>query len=492
MENMKCVMTIGSEQRGAGANGTIASSNPFTGRDWATIPWGGQADVDDAVSAARSAFKEWGTTPGVQRGALLHRLGDLIEANADRLAEMESTDNGKVIRETRSQVRYVARTFRYFAGWADKLHGDVVPLDSRTAIDHVTPEPLGVVALITAWNSPLALLSYKLAPALAAGNCAVVKPSEYASVTTLEVGKLAIEAGFPAGVVNVISGDGETGAQLTASKDLDKISFTGGPATGRAVAEAAAATLTPVMLELGGKSPNIIFDDANPERAILGAVAGIFGASGQTCTAGSRLLVQRPLYDQIVNAVAERADAIRLGDPLDPTTEMGPVANQAQQERIERMIQEASAEGARMVAGDRDLKIAGGSSGHFIAPTVFADVDNRMTIAQREVFGPVLVIVPFDTEEQAVEIANDSEYGLAAGLWTENIQRAHRVARQLEAGSVWINTYRAIGAQTPFGGTKSSGYGRERGLAGLLEYVRMKNVMIELSEETRDPFVIKT
>jgi acyl-CoA reductase-like NAD-dependent aldehyde dehydrogenase len=486
-------MVIGGERRADGAEGRMESINPFSGEAWATIPVAGKPDVDDALAAARTAFDgTWRATPGVRRGQLIHRLADLLEERADRFAELESTDNGKVIRETRSQIRYVARIYRYYAGWADKLHGEVVPLDSPTAVDQVVREPVGVAALITAWNSPMALLSYKLAPALAAGNCVVVKPSEYASVTTLELVALTLEAGFPPGVVNVVSGGGEVGAMLTGSPGIDKISFTGGPGTGRRVAAAAAEHLTPTILELGGKSPNIVFADADLGRAAVGAVAGIFGAAGQTCIAGSRLLVERPVYDEVVAAVAARADAIRLGDPLDPQTEMGPVANRSQQEQILGMIDAAIADGARKVAGDRATEVDGGGRGYFVSPTVFADVDNSMEIAQREVFGPVLAVIPFEGEDEAVTIANDTDYGLAAGIWTQGIQRAHRVAQRLDAGTVWINTYRAIGAQTPFGGTKGSGYGRERGFAGLLEYMRVKNVMIELSEETRDPFVIKT
>jgi aldehyde dehydrogenase (NAD+) len=467
--------------------------NPFTSTPWATVSQANETDVAAAVAAARSAFeREWRGTTGLERAVLMHRLADLLERDADRMATLESTDNGKVIRETRSQMRFVARTIRFFAGYSDKIFGKVIPTDRASVFDYATLEPLGVIGIITAWNSPIALLGNKLPAALAAGNCVVVKPSEHASVTTLEFAKLVEEAGFPPGVFNIVTGDARTGGALVSGGGLDKISFTGSGHAGRAIAAAAGRNLTPVILELGGKSPNIIFEDANLGKAISGALAGIFAATGQTCIAGSRLLVQRPVYDQVRIALAERARAIRLGDPLDPATEMGTVANQPQFDRIVEFIGSAQADGAELVTGGRRAGAKELASGLFIEPTIFAGVDNTMRIAREEIFGPVLSIIPFDTEEEAIAIANDTSFGLASGIWTESLNRAHRVARALRTGMVWVNTYRAVAVQTPFGGVKQSGFGRERGEEGLREFLTTKNVMIELSEDQRDPFVVQT
>ena len=471
---------------------SLSSVNPYTGEVWAEVPDAGAEDVELAVAAARRAYREtWSQTSGVARAALMLKLASLIESSADRMSTIESSDNGKIVRETHSQMKWVGRQLRFFAGYADKLFGQHIPLDQRDTLDYVVHEPYGVVGLITAWNSPLALLANKLAPALATGNCVVVKPSEHASVSTLEFAALVEEAGFPKGVFNVVTGGVEAGRALVDAQGVAKVSFTGSPGVGREIAAAAGRRLVPVTLELGGKSPNIIFDDANLDKAVVGALAGIFGATGQTCVAGSRLLVQRGVYDEVVSRVSKRAAGIRMGNPLEQATEMGTVANEPQFRRILAAIEEAKASGARLVTGGRRATGPGLESGYFIEPTVFADVSNESRLAQEEIFGPVLAIIPFDTEADAIAMANDSRFGLAAGIWSNDISRVLRVSRAVQAGSVWVNTYRALAAQAPFGGFKESGIGRERGEAGLMEYLTTKNVMVDFSDAERDPFAIK-
>ncbi|WP_067672405.1 aldehyde dehydrogenase [Nocardia miyunensis] len=467
--------------------------NPYTDEAWATVPEATPAEVGRAVEAAQRAFHDgWRRTPGVRRAALMHALADALEAEAEPMARMESTDNGKIIRETRNQMAFAARNLRFFAGYADKIYGRTIPLDNPGLFDYTRRRPFGVAALITAWNSPIGLLANKLPPALAAGNTVVVKPSEHASVTTCELARLAAEAGFPPGVINVVTGGPQTGDALVTHPGVAKISFTGGSATGAHIAESASRRMVPVTLELGGKSPNIVFADADIDRAVVGAVSGIFAAAGQTCVAGSRLLVQRPVYDEVVAAIAARAAAIRLGDPLDPETEMGPAANRPQYDRILGLIDAARGEGAELVCGGGRATGDRLDTGLFIAPTIFGDVTPDMRIANEEVFGPVLSVIPFEDEKDAVRIANDVDYGLAAAVWSRDIERVHRVVDQLEVGTVWVNTYRSTAAQAPFGGVKRSGYGRERGADALDEYTYTQNVMIDYSGSARDPFTIRT
>jgi aldehyde dehydrogenase (NAD+) len=472
---------------------TLPAINPFNQEVWAQVQQASEADVADAVGAARRAYEtSWRQTTGLQRATLMHRLADLLEAEAQRMGLLETTDNGKVIRETAPQMVYAARVFRFFAGYADKLNGSVIPLDQRGVMDLALREPYGVIAAITAWNSPVALMANKVPAALAAGNCVVIKPSEHASVTTLEFGRLVEKAGFPPGVINVVTGDARVGKALVDSPSVDKVSFTGSPQVGREIAAQAGRNLRPVTLELGGKSPNIVFADADIDRAVVGALAGIFGATGQTCVAGSRLLVQRPVYEQMVERLAERAKKIVLGDPRDPATEMGTAANEPQFKRILDFIEGAKTEGARLVAGGGAAREGALANGFFVQPTIFADVNNEMRVAQEEIFGPVLSIIPFDDEAEAVQIGNASTYGLACGVWTKDISRAMRMVHAMRTGVVWVNTYRVVAAQAPFGGVKDSGFGRERGEHGILEFTTAKNVMIDFSDEARDPFAIKT
>ncbi|GAC1340387.1 MAG: aldehyde dehydrogenase [Acetobacteraceae bacterium] len=479
----------------AAADGTVfETTNPYTGKPWATVPRGGAADADRAVEAAHAAFTRgpWRTMTATAGGNLLYRLADLIAANADHLTEIEVTDNGKLINEIGAQVRYLPQYFRYFGGLADKVEGAVLPIDKADTFNFTRHEPLGVCVAITAWNSPLLLAVNKLAPGLAAGNTFVLKPSEYTSASALELAKLFEQAGFPRGVLNVVTGFGaEVGAALVGHPKVAKVAFTGSELGGQKINEAAARDFKRVTLELGGKSANIVFDDANLDHALKGAVSGIFAATGQTCVAGSRLLVQRSVYDRFVGTLVDFAATARMGDPMRTDTQVGPVTTPPQYRKILDYIGIAREEGAELRLGGGPASRPECGAGQFVEPTIFSGVNNAMRIAREEVFGPVLACIPFDDEDEAVAIANDSPYGLAAGVWTADVRRMLRMSQDLAVGMVWVNMYRAVSFMSPFGGYKRSGLGRENGIEAIHDYLQTKSVWISTATEVPDPFVIR-
>ena len=485
---------VAGERVAAEAGDWLESYDPYLGRPWARIPRCGGADVEAAVAAAKAAFRDsaWrGLTPS-QRGRLLVGLAGLIDENAERLGKLETKDNGKLIAEMGAQTKYLAEWYRYFGGLADKIEGSVLPMDKPSNFVFTRHEPLGVVAAITAWNSPLLLLAWKLAPLLAAGNTAVVKPSEHASVSTLEFVSLFEQAGFPPGVVNTVTGLGhEAGAALAAHPEVAKVAFTGGDQTGQKIYEAGAPSLKRVSLELGGKSPNIIFADAQLDAAVSGAVSGIFAATGQTCIAGSRLLVQKAAHDEVVDRLLAIARTAKMGNPAELTTQIGPVTTRPQHAHILEMIEAGRSGGASCVMGGGVPDSADFGEGWFVEPTIFTGVSNDMRIAREEVFGPVLSIIPFEDEEEAIGIANDSIYGLASGIWTSDIGRAIKVSAAMESGTVWVNTYRAVSYMAPFGGYKRSGLGRESGQEAIYEFLQTKTVWIETEQKAGNPFVLR-
>lgn len=468
----------------------LPTEDPFSGQVWARIARGNAADVDAAVRAADRAFTggAWPALTPSERGRLLWRLADAITANADRLAQIERRDNGKLAIEVVAQVRYMADYFRYYAGLADKVQSDVIPTDKNGVFAYTRYEPKGVIAIITPWNSPLTLTSWKLAPALAAGCTVVVKPSEFTSASMLEFAALFTEVGFPPGVVNVVTGLGpEVGEALVTHPRVAHIGFTGGAFAGRKIYELAARNFKTVTLELGGKSPNIVFDDADLAQAVKGVVSGIFAASGQSCQAGSRLLVQRTIHDRFVGMLVDFMRDVKLGDPASPETQIGPIATRPQFEKILSYIEIAKNEGARCVLGGRARPDLG--AGQFVEPTIFTGVRNSMRIAQEEVFGPVLAVIPFDDENDAIAIGNDIAYGLAAAVWTRDLKRAMLMTEKLKAGTVWVNNYRATSFTSPFGGYKESGIGRESGTEAIKEYLHTKCVWISSDLEVPNPFV---
>lgn len=467
------------------------TQNPYTGESWAMVARATPTDVEQAVSAADRAFRSgpWAELTSTQRGALLRKLGDLVARDAERLAQIEVRDNGKLLAEMRAQLNYLPQWFYYFGGLADKVEGAVIPLDKKGYFNYTRAEPLGVVAAITPWNSPLMLLAWKIAPALAAGCTVVAKPSEFTSASTLEFGKLFEEAGFPPGVFNVVTGFGaEIGAALVTHPKVKKVTFTGSDATGRIINQQCAAQFKHVSLELGGKSPNIVFNDANLDDAVNGAVSGIFAATGQTCIAGSRLLLQDDIHDAFIERLLTLAKTAKRGDPMQADTQVGPVTTPAQYDKVLAYIDIAQGEGAKLIFGGRPAPESGK---WFVEPTIFSGVTPNMRIAQEEVFGPVLSILRFKDEDDAIAIANDSCYGLGAGVWTSDIGRAFRVPQRIEAGTVWVNTYRAVSFMSPFGGCKDSGLGRENGMAAIQSYLQTKSVWVNIGAAAGNPFTIR-
>ncbi|HEY9284917.1 MAG TPA: aldehyde dehydrogenase family protein [Pyrinomonadaceae bacterium] len=463
---------------------TFATPNPSTGETLAEVAEGDAADIDKAVAAARRAFEgKWSRMSARDRGRLMYKLAQLIESRAQELAQLESSDNGKPIKESLYvDIPQVVENFEYFAGWATKIEGETIPVSGQM-FNYTLREPVGVCGQIIPWNFPLLMAAWKLAPALAAGNTVVLKPAEQTPVTAMELGKLFQEAGFPDGVVNIVPGYGETaGAALAGHKGIDKIAFTGSTEVGKIIAHAAADNLSKVSLELGGKAPNIIFADADMEQAVNGAMMGIFFNQGQVCCAGSRIFLHEEIKDEFLDRFKTKAGKIKVGDPLDKTTQMGPQVSEEQLARIKSYCDIATGEGATILAGgcspQLDEKF---QKGYFFQPTIFSEVKNEMRVAQEEIFGPVTSVITFSDEEELIKQANETIYGLSAGIWTKDITRAHSFAKKVRAGVIWINTYNMFNAAMPFGGYKQSGYGREMGRHALDLYTQVKSVWVDLS-----------
>jgi len=466
------------------ATKTFDTINPATGEVLTQVAEASASDVDRAVAAARAAFEKtgkgsWRSISASERGRLLWKLADLVEKNLEELAELETMDNGKPIFESRYvDMPMVIDVLRYYAGWATKIHGETVNT-LENAFTYTLREPVGVVGAIVAWNFPLLLASWKLGPALACGNTVVLKPAEQTPLTALRLGELAAEAGFPAGVLNIVTGGPETGKALVAHAGVDKVAFTGSTVVGKEIMRSAADTLKRVTLELGGKSPNIVFADSDIDSAVKGAINGIFYGKGEVCNAGSRLFLETKVQDEFLGKLVERTKKLVPGDPLDPKTRLGAIVSQQQMQQILGYIETGKSEGAQLIAGGKRATVGNGN-GFFVEPTIFGGVKNDMTIAREEIFGPVLATLTFDDVDQVAELANQNPYGLAAAIWTKDIKRAHALSRRLKAGTVWINTYGLMDAALPFGGYKQSGFGRDLGAQALEAYTELKSVWLTL------------
>src|SRR5882724_426479 len=456
---------INNEWRDAADNATFDTTNPATGEVITQLAKGGAADIDTAVMAARQAFegKEWNTYSASKRGELLWKIGELVMQHADEIAYLETIDNGKPIFESRYvDIPMVANVFKYYAGWATKIHGETIPL-SGNSLNYTLREPIGVIGAITPWNFPLLLASWKIAPALAVGNTVVLKPAQLTSLSALKLAEIFVEAGAPAGIFNVVTGTGSIAGQaLVDHPQVDKIAFTGSTEIGKQIMRSAAGTIKRISLELGGKSPNIVFDDADIEGAIRGAATAIFYGKGEVCAAGSRLFVSEKVYDNFMPQLVSRVKKMVPGDPLDPKTRLGALVSEQQMNTVLSYIEAGKSENAELLTGG-DRSDFGGGKGNFVNPTVFGRVQNTMRIAKEEIFGPVLATIPFNDVDEAIALANDTIFGLAAGVWTRDIKKAHYVARRLKAGTVWVNTYNQYDPAIPFGGYKQSGFGRELG-----------------------------
>ena len=480
-------MLIGGEWVSASDGQTFDSVNPANGEVWAKIPAATEQDVNAAVDAAeRALLGEWGALTPTQRGKCLHRLGNLLAENSEHLGRIETQDTGKMFKETAWQATYIAEYLHFFAGAADKIHGDTLPIDKPDMFVFTEREPLGIIAAVVPWNSQMFLSATKIGPALAAGNTIVLKASEHASTPLLEFGKLVEQAGIPAGVINIISGFGDPcGRVLTSHPKVARVAFTGGLESARHIIHNSAENFAEVSLELGGKSPFIVFDDANIESAVNGSVAGIFGATGQSCVAGSRLYLHEDIADEFLEKMIAVAKNIKIGDPQADETEMGPLCTQGQMDHIEQQIALAMEEGGKLLTGGKRVE----GNGLYLEPTIIECPRQDMTLVDTELFGPVLAVQRFKTEDEVVALANDTKHGLAAGIFTRDSARSIRMSKRVQAGIIWVNTYRVISPIAEFGGMKTSGYGREAGFQAVYDYTRPKTVWMNLSDDpVANPF----